>query len=121
MKSLLIPQQSKKESCAVDRGGLLYYRRPCQNNNDSTCVASTLRKDRHERFHSPHILPCTEIQISEGRCDHLPSIGLTTNPCFSSNFLIDVSNNGDKFSGDATFIPYNNSMANILGVKRKAL
>ncbi|KAK1742182.1 IPT/TIG domain-containing protein, partial [Skeletonema marinoi] len=51
-------------------------------------------------------LTCSHEEVSRGLCANVPSPSLKLNPCFTSQVLVDVSNNGDKFSSDSTTIPY---------------
>ena len=52
------------------------------------------------------VLPCLEDEILNGRCDDVPSVSSTLNPCLTRQMLVDVSNSGKKYSGDRTVIPY---------------
>ena len=94
-----IELQESKLSCAIDNDDRVYYRRYCKRDDDPNCVGSVLNNDRHERFYSLYI-PCTHTEIEKDQCQNLPSIGSALNPCFSTKIIVDVSNNGAKFSSN---------------------
>ena len=52
------------------------------------------------------VVACSDDEISRGLCANVPSPSLKLNPCFTSEVIVDVSNNGDKFSSDSTSIPH---------------
>jgi len=52
------------------------------------------------------VVTCSREEVSRGLCANVPSLSLKLNPCFTSQVIVDVSNNGDKFSFDSTLIPY---------------
>ena len=55
-------------------------------------------------------------------CNNMPIPGIRMNPCYSSQVLVEVSNNGIKFSGDAMFIPYSMGLdAAMIGCKSFAV
>ena len=98
--------QKAKSTCEMDDDQRIYYRRSCVENSSDRCYGSLLKKEnRHERHYSLFV-PCTVQESEDDTCENLPSMGTMINPCFSLNLVIDASNDGKKFSGDATFIPY---------------
>lgn len=104
-KDALEESANLNPTCITDETGFMYYKRECNKNTDTKCVGSHAKKDRHERHYSL-FLQCDSKEISLGMCDDLPSKGFKSNPCFSVDIVVDVSNDGKRFSGNATYVPY---------------
>jgi len=54
---------------------------------------------RHKRLYSL-IIDCTQGEILDGYCDNVPEPGKRLNPCMTAQVMVEVSNNGQKFSFD---------------------
>ena len=97
--------RSLNPTCVFDSTGSVFYKKQCSDNADAKCVGSYIKKDRHERHYSLFV-PCDKQEIDLGQCEETPSIGFKVNPCFSINIVIDASNDGKRFSGNETLVPY---------------
>ncbi|GMH66707.1 hypothetical protein TL16_g04487 [Triparma laevis f. inornata] len=62
-------------------------------------AANNNLKFSHTRLYSL-VIDCTQGEIDEGYCDNIPEIGQRLNPCLTSQIMVEVSNNGIKFSND---------------------
>jgi len=99
--------KSKDMVCMHDRHGKIYLSMECSDTEISSgaCVFEPtipsfgLRK----RFYSLFI-PCTDSGGANMPCPN------TLNPCLAQQISVDISNNGYKFSGDKTFVPYRSDM-----------
>ena len=87
--------------CLRDDNGRPYLLQKCseeevalgQCSRDEAVPAMGLGKRVYSLF-----APCSKDDISQGLCTNVPSPLLKLNPCFTSQLIVDVSNNGDKFS-----------------------
>ena len=89
---------STQNECKMDENGLWYFVPQCID--DEKCDSTSDR-----RIYSLS-MPCSVTELAQGKCENIPANGTRLNPCYSARILVDVSNNGEKFSGDSTFIPY---------------
>jgi hypothetical protein len=105
IEDVLLTLVSKNKSCITNSDGSMFFKAPCNNDDDKTCVGSYLKNDRHQR-HVSLFIPCTKMEIATYTCDNNPYTGFRMNLCFGMELLIDASNNGLKFSGTSTNIPF---------------
>ena len=95
--------------CLRDDKGQLFLSQECSNSDlarghcafEGNMHSLGLRK----RVYSL-VLPCLEEEVVNGRCDDVPTRSTKLNPCLTQRMIVDVSNNGKKFSGEETIIPY---------------
>lgn len=65
----------------------------------------TLSYKRHSNagpyeYLSTLFIDCTKSEIAAGYCPNNPGKGLKLNPCHTAQVVVEVSNDGSKFSGD---------------------
>ena len=100
---------SNQSLCLRDDKGRPFLLQKCsdsdvasgQCSNDNAVPTLGLRR----RIYSL-VVTCLREEVSQGLCENVPSPSLKLNPCFTKQVIVDVSNNGDKFSTDSTSIPY---------------
>ena len=46
---------------------------------------------------------CTSDEVDNGYCTNVPESGMKLNPCLTAQLLVEISNNGDKFSGEGLY------------------
>lgn len=94
--------------CKKDRNGIQYYMQKC-NEKEYAAGACNEAFDVEEIGHKRHYsiaIPCTQNEIHANICDNIPESNMKLNPCLSYQILIDISNNGFKFTGDTTYVPH---------------
>ena len=94
--------------CKIDENGSKYYLQKCNQKelaSGSCNEAYDVRENGHKRFRSLSI-PCAPEEIDAKICDNVPELGMKLNPCISDQIIVEVSNNGAKFSGDKTIVPH---------------
>lgn len=96
---------SENSSCNIKSDGSVFFKSACDKDDDAKCVGSHIKNDRHQQ-HVSLFVPCTEIEIDTDKCADSPFMGFRINPCFSIELLIDASNDGLKFSGSSTHVPF---------------
>jgi len=96
--------------CKRDQDGIVYYLQYCSDNpvQGSKCVpddyvaidgSDSTGNTLHMKLYSM-VIACTRSEVSSGFCENVPEFGQRMNPCYTGQMLVEVSNNGDKFSGD---------------------
>ena len=101
-------ENEKEFKCRVDEKGVTYYLQTCRENEllfGACSNAYDVREAGYKRFYSLSI-PCSDEEIFSNACENQPDIGMKINPCLSKQVLLDVSNNGVKFSGDRMHITH---------------
>lgn len=99
--------QSKAMVCMSDRHGKIYLSKECSDTEvlSGSCVFEPtipslgLRKRIYSLF-----IPCIEAGEANMLCSN------ALNPCLTQQISVDISNNGYKFTGDETFVPYISDM-----------
>jgi hypothetical protein len=51
-------------------------------------------------------VPCKEAELAAGYCTNVPEHAMKLNPCFAAEAMVEVSNDGLKWSGDGLFVPH---------------
>jgi len=100
---------SSTQLCLRDVKGQMFLSQECSNSDlasghcafEDALLSFGLRK----RVYSL-ILPCSEDEVLKGWCANVPTASSKLNPCLTQRMIVDVSNNGKKFSGDNTVVPY---------------
>ena len=94
--------------CKRDASGSIYYLQECNANDMYTgkCGGNGFM-----RVYSL-IVSCSKNENLSGACDDAPSAGAKLNPCLSLQMLLEISNDGRKFSGNTTVVPH------VVGVDR---
>jgi hypothetical protein len=80
--------------------GNLSYVRSCEG---KPCIGPE-RKDKNlngigEEFFNTLTLPCTSEEIDLGLCSHMPELNYMFNPCMSGEAIVEVTNDGETYSG----------------------
>jgi len=96
--------------CKRDKEGVIYYLQYCSDNpvQGSKCrpddfVAIDGSDNDGNRLHMrlySMVISCTKKEIDNNFCEHVPEYGKRLNPCYSAQMLVEVSNNGLKYTGD---------------------
>ncbi len=81
--------------CIIPYRLLISMNNGTRNGTCSSNVEKTLQSN------TGVLIPCYE---GDKECDNIPTLRKKVNPCFSFKYSIDVSNNGNKFSGRDTLI-----------------
>eukprot|EP00814_Leptocylindrus_danicus_P022468 CAMPEP_0116032652 /NCGR_PEP_ID=MMETSP0321-20121206/18304_1 /TAXON_ID=163516 /ORGANISM="Leptocylindrus danicus var. danicus, Strain B650" /LENGTH=1662 /DNA_ID=CAMNT_0003508143 /DNA_START=2771 /DNA_END=7759 /DNA_ORIENTATION=+ len=88
--------------CKKDASGSTYYLQECKA---SAIYTGKCGGNGYMRVYSL-IVPCSDDENLSGACDDTPSVGTKLNPCLSQQILIEISNNGKMFSGNAVVVPH---------------
>jgi hypothetical protein len=93
--------------CSRDPDGAIFFFQQCTKGEylaNKCDQLQTLYVWAYRKVYSL-VIPCTLDSINKNTCDNIPELGMRFNPCFSSQAFVEISNNGDKFSGDVLFVP----------------
>ena len=99
--------------CKRDKDDNVYYLQYCSDDpvQGSKCTpddylaidgSDNVGNILHMRLYSM-VIACTKSEIDNGFCENVPENGQRMNPCYTGQVLVEVSNNGDKFSGDGLY------------------
>ena len=86
-------------TCGIDTSGNYFYLQQCNNRDILLGICDTRG---FKRVYSL-MLDCSSFEISSGLCNRSPSTTSKFNPCLTSQAIVEVSNNGQIFSGNETF------------------
>ncbi|EED88737.1 predicted protein [Thalassiosira pseudonana CCMP1335] len=102
---------SPTQLCLRDDGGALYLSQKCSDAEvrsgvcafERSLPAYGLRRRVYSLFVS-----CSRGDVVNGACGNDSS---KLNPCLTQQLIVDVSNNGKKFSGDGSIVPYTSALS----------
>lgn len=101
--------RSLVEICLRDETGKLFLSQRCSEHDIASDKCSFEQEapqlGLRKRLYSL-VLSCEEDEIANGQCAHAPMASSKLNPCLTQRMMVDVSNWGEKFSGEGTVIPY---------------
>jgi len=76
--------------------GNLSYVRSCDTASTYECMnMPTVGLE----FFTALVLPCTTVDVTSGVCSNTPERGFLMNPCISAEVLVELTNDGEHYSG----------------------
>jgi hypothetical protein len=98
--------------CGRDPDGAIFYFQQCTKDEYLANKCDQLQTRFIWAYRKVYslLIPCTSEAIDNNACDNIPESGMRFNPCFSGQAFVEISNNGEVFSGDPLFIPSSNGL-----------